>query len=223
MKTMRALDSTSTKPPWSSIPTSRPTRWSGRSIEWLSDKPPIPVILGAFSATEVGGEIFVLGARYALTEARIEGRSYDQGFFVEYFVVNETLPGEWKTRRLLQRGGLTYAQSDDCQGFVAARAIQDPGVQSSFDPPRWKASAAIWPTHNGQPMRFLGQLALTDSAVARTLFTWGVNAYLFTAQADNDLQFQIFEQEANQQTAEEHYADEARRAKLIAGKPRRQG
>ncbi len=72
-------------------------------------------------------------------------------------------------------------------------------------------------------MRFLGQLALTDSAVARNLFTWGVNAYLFSAQADDELLFQLFEQEANLQTADEHYADEARRANLLSSNPRRQG
>ncbi len=219
---MKPVDATSTRPPFSVLPTSKPERWVVYSLEWLSDQPPVHVLLGSIPSTEHGTDLVVLGARYDCSTALFDGEKRDHGgYFVEYFVAEEKAPESWKVHRLLQRGfSVTHSDSDQNGDHVAAPTVKDAAARSTGAVPRWKASEAQWPTFGGEPMTFHGQLALYDSPVARTLFTWGMNVYLFSAVNGGDRVFKIVDQDAKLQTAEEHYADEERRAKRLARKRR---
>lgn len=69
-------------------------------------------------------------------------------------------------------------------------------------------------------MMFHGQLELEESDLARSFFTWGFNIYLFSAPHRGRRIFKIVWQETSFQTANEHYADEERRAKRAAKRKR---
>ena len=184
--------------------------WQGMRIEWSSTSAPVPVFLGKLPAAnaEGSGELYIFGARYELSDALIDGQSLGPGYFVEYAVVWEKSPGEWTARRLLQHQSVTFSEADEPRDYVAAKCVTDRKALCPNGPPRWKDSEAVWPTCDKKPMTFRGQLALPDTKVARDFFTWGVNIYLFAAQRSGSSVFKIVGQEAEFQTAEEHYASE---------------
>lgn len=218
---MKQLDASSTRPPFSVLPTTKPVRWIIYDLEWLDDDPPVPVLLGTLPNADGSSELLLLGARYELSRALFNGTpSGHSGHFVEYFVAEEKVPESWKVHRLLQAGSVTYSDSDQNGDYVPARAVKDAAARSIGAVPRWKASEAQWPTFEGEPMTFHGQLSLPSSATARTLFTYGVNVYLFSAGQDETRLFKIVDQQSKFQTAEEHYAEEERRAKRLARKRR---
>ncbi len=198
-------------PPVDSLISARPASWQGMRIEWSSSAAPVPVFLGKLPAAnaEGGGELYIFGARYELSDALIDGQLLGPGYFVEYFVVWEKSPGEWDVQRLLQHRSVTYSEIDEPRDYVAAESVTDQEALCLNDMPRWKGSEAEWPTCDKRPMLFHGQLALPDTKVARDLFTWGVNIYLFSAQRGGSRLFKIVEQETDLQTAEEHYASES--------------
>jgi hypothetical protein len=204
-------------PPIDTLISGRPSSWIGMRVDWSSTKEPVPVFLGTFSAPtpDHGREVFLFGARYDLSEALVDGQSYAPGYFVEYFVVWEMPSKQWQVHRLLQRGGDTYRedeeQSRDC---VDAKSIKQLRTLCADKPPKWKRSEAHWPICDEKPMIFLGQLALPDTKVARELFTWNTNVYLFFMQRQGSIAFKVFEQASDFQTAEEHYASEDTNEKL---------
>jgi hypothetical protein len=198
-------------PPLEDILDGPPTSWLGRPVEWLNVPKIEPLFLRAFDLRPISERThlaFLFGARYNLEDALVDGESYGDGFFVEYFVVDKP-SGEWTLHRLLQRGSVAYTESDESRAdpqYLPACEIKDPAVHSLRRPPAWKASAASWPTHRGLPMQFIGQMTLPKTELTSSLFTWGDTAYLFVAVGDGRLVYKLFEQETHGQTAEEHYA-----------------
>ena len=188
-----------------------PTSWLGRRLEWLSAPSPEPVFLRMFDVAGLADSsdaVFVFGARYDLTTVLADGESYDEGFFVEYLLVEHERENS-VLHRLTQRGGIAYTEageSFDAPDYVPAHEIRDPAALSLRSRPHWKASDAYWPTHGGVPMQFVGQMALPKNDVTSSLFTWGETFYLFGATDAGRRLFKVFEQETHGQTAEEHYA-----------------
>jgi hypothetical protein len=179
-------------------------------IEWASSAAPVPVFLGKLPAADAEGEdgLYIFGARYELSDALFDRQSLGPGYFVEYFVVWAESPGEWVVRRLAQHRSVTFSEIDEPRDDVDAEDVTDRKALSPNGLPRWKESEAVWPTCDKKPMTFHGQLALPDTKVARDLFIWGMNIYLFSAQRGGSRVFKIVQQETDFQTAEEHYASE---------------
>jgi hypothetical protein len=211
MKSVRPIAVGSVMPPISALISKKPRSWQGMPIDWSSDAAPVPVFLGKLSAVKAEGcgEVYVFGARYELADALIGGQSLGPGYFVEYFVAEERSPGEWSIHRLLQRQSVTFSEGDEPGDFVAADSVADKKVLCLDGLPKWKGSEAVWPTYGKKPMRFYGQLTLPDTKVARELFTWGMNIYLFSTQRDDSTIFKIVAQETDFQAAAEHYASES--------------
>jgi hypothetical protein len=180
-------------------------------IEWSSKADPVPVFLGKLPASDAQGcsGLYIFGARYELSDALIDGQSLGLGYFVEYFVIWEKSVGEWAVHRLLQHQSVTFSEVDEPRDYVAAKVVADRKALCPNGLPRWKDSEAVWPTCDKKPMTFHGQLALPDTKVARDLFTWGLSIYLFSAQRHGSIFFKIVGQEADFQTAEEHYVSES--------------
>ncbi len=60
-------------------------------------------------------------------------------------------------------------------------------------------------------MQFVGQVALPENDVTRTVLTWDVSLYLFWLRVNGHDQFKLVEHHPQAQTAEEHYAADERR------------
>ena len=152
------------------------------TLEWLSERKPVPVFVESFGVPSQPAEtpVFLFGTRYDLSEVLCEGETLGdgEGYFVEYFEVEESPAGGWLLHRLLQRASVTYSEEDDPDDSLPAREV---GASSrSVDaPPRWKSSEAEWPTYAGAPMKFLDQVELPETEVTRTLLTWNTNVFLF--------------------------------------------
>ena len=197
-------------PPIEDLIGAPPTSWLGRPVEWLTPPVTEPVFLRTFDIPRpdrMTDRILLFGARYPLADAIVDGESYGDGFFVEYFVA-EDFAGNWVIHRLLQRGSVAYTEGDESREhpqYVPAREVGDPTAFALNAAPQWKASEASWPTYEGTPMQFIGQMALTKTEVTSNFFTWGDSFYLFYAESEHARAYKIFEQETHGQTAEEHY------------------
>lgn len=210
MKSIRPVVVGTVVPPIASLISVRPSSWLGMRIGWTSESAPVPVFLSRLHGADVvGAELYVFGARYELSDALIDGQSLGAGYFIEFFVVWEEAPGRWTVRRLLQHQSITFSETGESGDYIAAEDIRDQMLLCSRELPIWKTSEAVWPTCGDRPMKFVGQFSLPDTKVARDLFTWGENIYLFWAQTGSSVVFKIVEQEADFQTADEHYASES--------------
>ncbi len=101
--------------------------------------------------------------------------------------------------------GTRYNVADVLVDGVPAREVKDPAALAPHVPPAWKASEASWPTHEGTPMHFSGQMALPKTDVTSNFFSWRSTFFLFYAESGDRSVYKIFEQETHAQTAEEHY------------------
>lgn len=201
-------DSTTDVPPIEGLIPDRPVSWQGMDVAWASDAKPVPVYLGRFPVRHSRGldEVHLMGARYELTEALVGGDALGDGYFLEYFVAEQTT-GHWSLHRLQQSVSVTYSECDEEADYVPAVDVHDPSAFALAEPPKWNVSSAVWPTSDGTPMMFLGQLELPDSELTRRLLTWETALFLF-ASGDRELQFKLVEQDTTAQSAEEHYRHE---------------
>lgn len=185
----------------------------GMPIEWSSTQDPVPVFVERFilPIEGTGHEVYLFGARYELVDVLVGGESYGDGHFVEHFVAQESSPGRWTLDRLVQRESPTYSAAAEADDYVHAKTIRDPSSLSFRHAPRWKPTDALWPTRLGTPMQFVGQVALPENDVTRTVLTWDVSLFLFWLRVDGHDHFKLVEHDPQAQTAEEHYADEERR------------
>ena len=201
-------------PPATDLVRGRPSRWLGLPVVWSNSADPIPVYIQRFSVPPGAGtqDAFLFGARYDLAEAEVGGESFAPGHFVEYFVVT-SVGSRWEAKRLLHRGSVTYSESEEQGDFVAAGEVDDPRARSLAEPPRWAhPSEAVWPTANGVPMNFIGQVHLPRTPLTETKLTWDTTLYVFWLQSDGGRDvFKIVHQDPSAQSAEDHYADEDRR------------
>lgn len=222
---MRVLVATSTHPPFAALPATRPQRWLGMTLEWESTAIPTTVLLAFLPGEAAAERLCLLGRRYALAEARCDGDTSSSGSFVEFFVVEERNGIIGHTQRLLQQTNVTFVDEfgEEEEDAVVATSVKNASSLWLASPPSWKVSGAMWPTYNGLPMRFIGQVALDESDVARSHFSWGFDVFLFDAWRANRRIYKIVQQQRDLQTAEEHYRDEQIRERRLARGRRRPG
>jgi hypothetical protein len=189
----------------------RPPRWIGLPVDWSEAGDPEPVFVSRFSGTKDDHHIFLFGTRYDLADALVGGQSLAPGYFVEYFVIDSRSPQE--LHRLTQSGGITYSETEEKGDYIPARELADVSTLSLAEPPRWAhRSEAHWPTANGRPMLFVGQVALPENPTTVEKLTWNETLHLFClAESDTHRTFKIVAQDPAAQSAEDHYADEVRR------------
>jgi hypothetical protein len=197
-------DSTADLPSIEELIADRPASWQGMDVAWASDPKPVPVYLGRFQLRHLHGldDVHLMGARYDLAEALVGGDALGDGYFLEYFVAEQTT-GRWSLHRLLQSVSVTYSEGDEKADYVSAFDVGDPRSLSLGEAPKWKGSEAVWPISDGKPMTFLGQVELPDCELTRRLLTWDIALFLFASGAE--LQFKVVEQDTTAQTAEDHY------------------
>jgi hypothetical protein len=194
-------------PPIRELIGSRPARWQGETIEWKSAGVPDAVFLRRFRPVD-GAEVFLFGARYELTDFLLDGEPQGDGHFVEYIVVARSESGPWTVHRLLQQRSVTFSEVDEVDDSVTAKKVTASKFLAGDLPPRWESpSEAEWPTHDGKPMMFLGQLSVPDSEATRTKFTWKTTVYLFRDGESRPL-FKAMIQQRGEQSAENHYESE---------------
>ena len=93
-------------------------------------------------------------------------------------------------------------------GHLPAMQVSPVGL-SLGEPPRWASrSDATWPTYAGEPMLFVGQVALPENDVTRALLTWDVTLYLFRSRSGERDSFALVVQHSSEQSAEDHYSVE---------------
>ena len=187
-----------------------PEKHSIYTLKWPKDLEVPPVFLGQFGL--LSGEdslapcyVYVFGFRLNFDQADYSDFPVPHSYFVEYAVVE--LPSE-KTHWLSQRESTTYSSLDEKKDYIAAAEVNRADELSLGPRPRWKESEAWWPTFQGTPMSFVGQIALPENAVTRKFLTWDESIFLFWRPTGTGHVFKITEQNIRWQTAEEHYAME---------------
>jgi hypothetical protein len=194
-------------PPIEDFVCSRPTSWQGLPVKWLTNTATMPVFVHQFAVWCSGTwiEALLFGARYDLREAEVAGASLGGGHFVEYIVASRREKSEWRFCHLLQHASPTFSDGSQKGDYVHARDVSDPGSLSAARLPQWRTSEAIWPTIDGKPMMFIGQVELPDTPITREHLTWNASLYLFWARIADVDRFKVVEQTFGQ-SAEDFYA-----------------
>ena len=194
-------------PPIEDFVCSRPTSWLGSPIEWRTNTAPVPVFVQQFAAwcSDAPVEMFLFGARYDLSEVELAGATLGEGHFVEHIVASRREKTEWRVCRLLQHTSLTFSDRAEKGDYLPARDVSNPVALSAARPPKWDISEAIWPTIDGKPMLFIGQVDLPETQITREHLTWNVSVYLFWSHIDDTDRFKVVEQ-AHGQSAADFYA-----------------
>ncbi len=197
-------------PPVLELISDRPTTWLGMPVEWMRASRPVPVFIRRFDLPADFGasEVYLFGARHPIADAVVGGESFgDEGFLIEYFAIDQNPSGGWNVHRLRQRGhSVVYSDRDEHeQDCVPAKEIADSIGLSIHKPPAWKLWVADWPTCDGKPMRFVGQVKPPENDVTRELLNWLCTVYLFCSTSEAGTRYKIVDQDRGAQTAEEHY------------------
>ena len=190
---------------------SPPSSVWGKSIEWKEVVKPRLVYVDSLTlkSDRVHLDVHLFATKYDIGQALFDGRSYGHGFVVEYVIGTVTADALLLVHRLVQCGGDSYASLAEKGDSVPSRDVKDKDKLSLHGRPRWKASEARWPTLRGEPMLFVGQTYIPKTRVATKYLSAGVNVYVFWRRVHEVDHFKIYHQRADQQTAEEHYAQEA--------------
>lgn len=202
-------------PPIEELITEPPERWQGLPLEWKKKVTPRPVYLDRYTvgAADQGHWAYLFGARYELPDVLVAGEGLGEGHFLEYLVARKGPVGGWAVARLLQQTSVTYSDTDERADYVPLRKVKDPASASVADPPTWvEPGEAVWPVYQGQPMRFVGQVTLSENDVTRRFLSWGVTAYLFESHNSGNARLKVVEQRTNPQSLAEHYREEERRS-----------
>lgn len=209
MISIRPLDEGVQLPPESLIDLPRPAKWLCEDLKWTTSEPATPIFLDCFrsSASSPSADLFLYGVRHDLRDVLVGGCRMD-GHFLEYVVVRDEGGSEWGVHRLLQQAGVPYSGDFAKRDWVSADSIPEPRSLCRRALPRWKWSAAQWPTEDGRPMIFIGQVTVPETRVTRSLFSWDIHVFLFASGDSASPRFKVVEQDANAQTAEEHDAAE---------------
>ncbi len=198
-----------------------PDKWLGYAFHWKDGYSPQPVFIGqasvAFGDLEDGDasgssiEVYLFGYRLELSEAGCDDPRMQDGFFVEYIVLEKE--ARVVRHRLNQTGSAAYSSTDENDDDVSACDFDWKNAPRLDKRPKWKPSEAYWPTCDGKPMTFVTQWILPDNDVTRRHLTFDEYNYLFVARSGNGLVFKVTTQETDLQTAEEHYREEEKRFK----------
>lgn len=190
---------------------SPPSSVWGKSIEWKEPVRPKLVYIDTIDVATGAArmKVSLFGTRHDLADVLLAGNPYSGGFFVEYIIGAQNDGGALSIRRLVQHGSVPYSAVSEKNDSVPSSEVKDKEKRSLSGRPRWKASEAEWPTLRGEPMLFVGQTYIPKTRVATKYLSAGVNVYVFWRRVHEVDYFKIVDQDADQQTAEEHYAQEA--------------
>jgi len=168
-------------PPLDELIEGRPSAWTGFEVRWKAPGLPSPVFIASFGlgGGSGAGAVHLFGLRYDLADAIIAGEDFSGSHFIEYVAVRME-SGQWRARRLLQRDNSTYVVIAEGEDHVPAERLEKQAARLSVGaPPEWKWSRAHWPTTRGEPMQFVGQVALPETEITRTMLTWASTVFLF--------------------------------------------
>jgi hypothetical protein len=196
-----------------------PTVWSGESIALHASACKAFVFVGSgeVQLSETSRHtIYLYGAKYSLGGAMVGSVSRDigdLGYFVEFYAAYADADGELSGCRLAQTRSVVFSDFPESRDYVPARSVKDKISLSVSNPPVWKESEANWPTVDGQPMRYSFQCDMLDTPTNRQFLTWNERVFLFFGNSVDGIRIKAVTQQIRFQTAQEHYADERRRAK----------
>lgn len=166
-----------------------------------------------FVVESLGVRLRLFGCKYNLANAVKDGVTLPSdyfGFFEAYYLVGE----DGGVRELIQRGTVTFCERFEGGDFVAADDLPREFLLSAeAERIKWKLRDAVWPTLGGDLMKFADQFHVANTKSIKKHFFPNLNIYLFYARSKQAEEFKIFTQEARYQTAERHYAEEAKRNK----------
>lgn len=166
-----------------------------------------------FVHESLGKRLRLFGCKYNLANAIKDGVTLPVdyfGFFAAFYLIEEN----GRARELIQRGSVTFCERLEENDFVAADDLSREFLHAAETGGlKWKNSDAIWPTLDGELMRFVAQFHIASTKSMKKFFFPNKNIYLFWAKAGQEVEFKIFTQDARYQTAERHYAEEVKRSK----------
>lgn len=167
-----------------------PSVWAGFPVDWAGAASPEPVLIERFA---YGSDRIVnlVGRRFDLDPpVLVDGRPFGGGHFLEYWAFPERNGKLLDGQRLLQGASVTFSGSDEPGDYVTGNpALLTPS-------PIWRDSASVmWPTEDGEPMFFVGQVDLVEGSPAQRLLTWNVTLYVFAAETESGDRFKLVQQE----------------------------
>ncbi|WP_313739607.1 hypothetical protein [Pseudomonas sp.] len=161
-------------------------------------------VLGSHTARE----LYLFGARVKTGEVHPQ---YGELERIEFLVIEKPENGtEAVAHALAQHQSVMYSREDEGRDYACVDMLKKKDIRFLRRPPKWKASDASIPCHDGQLYHFLKQVYLPETSTTRQHLTFSESLFLFVRITEHDeLQVQIFTQDTSQQTAEDHYRLEA--------------
>ena len=138
----------------------------------------------------------------------------------EYLVDEQSTQGASRAHHLTQHGrSVFHTAPDDASTSAAVDMLKKEEMPCAGRRPRWKAGEASWPTSDGKPSLFLGQLYISETPTTKERFSWGEAVFVFASRTEGGLQLQIYSEDMTAQTAEDHYRIEGMIAEFGANFP----
>jgi hypothetical protein len=212
MKSLKQIPDGLQLPIFDRFVSGRPNSWAGMSISWRKNASDIqPVFIDSFSSgrSDEPGVVVLFGASYDLLDGEFDGESLGEGHFLEFFVFLKHTSRDWAHFRLVQGAGVVFSSGSERNDYLPIDGMRVEDVAFVEKPPRWNSpSSAIWPTKDGVPMVFVGQVTFPKKRAGAECLTSNCTVYLFMTSASGVSVFKLVEQRLNVQTAEDHYASE---------------
>jgi len=161
-------------------------------------------VLGSHAARE----LYLFGAGVKTGEVHPQ---YGELERIELLVIEKPENGkETIAHALAQHDSAMYRREDASDDYACVDMLKKKDIRFLRRLPKWKASDASIPRHDGQLYHFLTQVYLPETPTTRQYLTFSQSLFLFVCIAEHDeLHVQIFAQDTSQQTAEDHYRLEA--------------
>ncbi|MEW4452298.1 hypothetical protein AB1L30_06390 [Bremerella sp. JC817] len=175
---------------------------STKAVKWEAGYAPEPVFIGTCNNV-AGKEIFLLGVRFD-NDKRLTDPS--SGFFLHFLIVD---PSDSKTKmhRLFQQRNVAYSESGVPGDTLSVKEV-DKSERQKISLPKRHERAVRWPLFDGNPMQFLAQFYLPNTATTKKYLSWDDTVFLFQAIKDDEPIYAATMHDIGQQTAEDHYAAE---------------
>lgn len=153
-------------------------------------------------------ELYLFGARVKTGEVHPK---YGELERIEFLVIEKPENDkETIAHALAQHESEMYSREDESGGCACVDMLKKKDIRFLRRPPKWKASDASIPCHDGQLYHFLTQVYLPETPTTRQHLTFSESLFIFVWVTEHDeLRVQIFTQDTSQQTAEDHYRLEA--------------
>ena len=154
--------------------------------------------------SHIAKELYLFGARVKTGTIHPE---YGELERVEFLIIEKPLScAKPIDHPLSQHDSVMYSREGEDIDYVCVDMIKKKDIRFLRRPPKWKASEASIPLHNGQFYHFHSQIHLPENPITRQYLTFATTLFLFVCIAEHDeLRVQIFTQDTSQQTAEDHY------------------